>query len=90
MPDRQLQDLLRQLDQELRSGSAIAEEDRALLKQVKLDLEAVLARSAPSEPPDDASLRDRLNAAFRRFEADHPGLANLMNATLDALNRLGV
>jgi hypothetical protein len=90
MPERQLHDMLLQLDQELRYGSAIAEQDRELLERVKVDLETVLAARPQAEAAVDESLRERLGSAVRRFEADHPSLANLMNAALDALNRLGV
>lgn len=84
--------MLLALEQELRSGAAVADEDRSLVEQVKEDLEAVLERgAAPAAAADeDASPRERLEQAIERFEADHPSLANLMSAALDALNKLGV
>ena len=85
MPRRQLNDMLQQLDAELRKGEPIDAEERALLEQVRDDLEAVLASDAPPEGP-----RERVAHALERFGSKHPDLSNLLANALDALGKIGV
>jgi len=87
MPNKTLQELLLELDETLRSGGTIERDDRVLLEQLQVDLQAVLGRDAAPEPQP---LRARLSDAVVKLQREHPRLATLLASTLDALSDLGV
>lgn len=88
MPDKRLHELAVELDQTLRAGGTISDEDRDLLERVHRELEITLARPSAPEPPP--TLRGNLRTALERVQAEHPRLSGLLSATLDALSDLGV
>jgi hypothetical protein len=87
MPTKPLQELLLELDETLRSGGTIKDEDRELLEQLHVDLTAVLG---PEPTPEPHTLRDHISDAIDRVQAEHPRLSSLLSATLDALSDLGL
>jgi hypothetical protein len=87
MPTKPLQELLLELDETLRSGGTINDEDRELLEQLHEDLNAVLG---PEPAPEPHTLREHISDAIVRVQAEHPRLSNLLSATLDALSDLGL
>ena len=87
MSSKSLQTLVHEIEETLRAGGPIKQDDRDLLMQLKRDLNAVL----DAQPMTGTSpLRDRLSDAVNRLQADHPRLSSLLSATFDALSDLGV
>lgn len=83
------QELKRQLDRlhaELASAPSLDDETRRLLEEVADDIERTL------EGRHDASdtVRDRVERATARFEAEHPKLARVLGEVTDALAKIGV
>jgi hypothetical protein len=91
MTTKTLHDLLTELDTTLRNTPQLSAEDRALLAHVQAELtrrdstsNAVAnVKTAPALP---SNTRD----VVTRLQAEHPRLASLFAATLDALSDLGV
>ena len=86
MSKQALHDALQQLAQELKDKPELDAADRALLRDVRDGLDALLARGAS----DAAALRPSIEQAAARFEARHPELAGALSQVTDLLNRLGI
>ncbi len=87
MTDRDLPTLLRELHEALEQHEALDEETRALVADVRVDLERAL--SAP-DADANSSLSGRLRSALHHFEARHPGVVALTQRVLNQLADLGV
>lgn len=86
MTDRPMREVLQQLHATLEGKTSIGDEDRALLRQLAADIQAVLAATEAK----DASLRERLESAIRRFEVTHPDLAAVMGRAAKTLSDMGI
>ena len=77
-------------------GPAVDGEARALLGTVLRDIERALAPPATGPQADAAALAPavahvpRLESLAVRFEAGHPGLAELLRQLIDALGKAGI
>jgi hypothetical protein len=78
---------LLELHAELARIGALDDDSRELLEDVRRDIEAALAREGDAGEP---SLRDRLEAAIRHFEASHPVLTATMGRVIDQLANMGI
>lgn len=87
MTDRDLPTLLRELQDALADNEALDDETKALVAEVRVDLERALV-----EPDADAqsSLGARLRGALRHFEVQHPDLVAVTQRVLNQLADLGV
>lgn len=85
MPEKQLKELVRHLDDELESTETISAEDRAMLGDLMEDIGRVVGETEP--PP---TLRQRLNEAVERLEDRHSTITLLLKQTLDTLERIGI
>lgn len=86
MSESSVRDLLQQLHDTLGSKKPLEERDRELLRQLAADIQAVLAATEAK----DASLRERLESAIRRFEVTHPDLAAVMGRAAKTLSDMGI
>jgi hypothetical protein len=78
---------LDQLHAELRTARTLDPETRAMLEAVANDIEQALEGSAA----DDAqTVRERIDTAAVRFEAEHPQFARILSEVTDALAKIGV
>ena len=85
MPEKQLKELVRRLDDELESTESVSAEDRALLGDLMEDIGRVVG-----ETEHPSTLRQRLNEAVERFEDRHSTITLLLKQTLDTLERIGI
>ena len=85
MTERDLPTLLRELDAALDEHPELDPATRALVADVRKDLDRVLATSEP-----DDSFRARLADAVAEFEKSHPALVEATQRVLDQLANLGV
>jgi len=86
MTQQTLKRNLQQLHRELASGESLDKETRELLAEVAGDIELILADKAGSTE----NIRDRIESAAWRFEADHPSLAATLGEIADTLSKLGI
>lgn len=83
------EDLRRQLDrlhQELAETETLDTETREMLENVAHDIE----RTLEGQPDAGQSVRDRIEGATLRFEAEHPRFARILGEVTDALAKIGV
>jgi hypothetical protein len=93
MTTEALRELRDQLHHELSGGSAIDPERRALLLDVKAEIDHLLARepdAAELSPADTQPLQNRLQTAAVGFEGLHPQLASTLERALLVLSNMGL
>jgi len=95
MTQESLRELLARLHERLGGSATRDRESRALLGTVMRDIERALAPGAGLQA-DAAALMPaaahapRLESLAVRFEAGHPGLAELLRELIDALGKAGI
>ncbi|TLY57807.1 MAG: DUF4404 family protein [Gammaproteobacteria bacterium] len=95
MTQESLRELLARLHERLGGSATLDRESRALLGTVMRDIERALAPGAGLQA-DAAALMPaaahapRLESLAVRFEAGHPGLAELLRELIDALGKAGI
>src|SRR5207249_2629966 len=95
MTQETLRELLARLHERLGGSATLDRESRALLGTVMRDIERALAPGAGLEA-DAAALMPaaahapRLESLAVRFEAGHPGLAELLGRLIAALGKAGI
>jgi Domain of unknown function (DUF4404) len=95
MSQESLRDLLARLHERLSGSASVDRESRALLGTVMRDIERALAPGAALQagaaaPVPAAAHAPRLESLAVRFEAGHPGLAELLRELIDALGKAGI
>jgi hypothetical protein len=90
MNDDAVKRLLKQLHGTLDGATSITEKDRELLKQLSVDIQALLAETGDIEGSRHQSLVDRLQKAVERFEVSHPDLTATMAHVSKALSDMGI
>jgi hypothetical protein len=104
MPDRiaKLRATLRELEEELAGIETLDDQTRAELALAREEIEAALevhgseasaseSGSAAADAPEvPTTAVDRLRAATRDFEAEHPNLTAIVQRTIDGLSQLGI
>jgi hypothetical protein len=86
MSDDELRELLNQLDARLRDARSLDADARRQLTTVLKDIERALARNEPA----GAAHEPRLEALAVRFEADHPGVADVLRQIIDLIGKAGI
>lgn len=89
MTEESLRELLARLHQRLSASASVDRDSRALLGTVMRDIERALAPETGSHE-DAAAHAPRLESLAVRFEAGHPGLAELLRELIDALGKAGI
>jgi predicted component of type VI protein secretion system len=93
MTAESLRELLARVHQRLAASGSLDGESRQLLGTVMRDIERALGASAASaRSPDEtaAAHAPRLETLAVRFEAGHPGLAEVLRELVDALGKAGI
>ncbi len=91
MDKEQLHKMLEQLHAELSQAQTVEGADLELLKSLRRDVQAILARAeGETSLQQYSSLGDDLRAAVRQFELSHPSLTWAMGEVLEILSRAGV
>jgi Domain of unknown function (DUF4404) len=93
MSQESLRELLARVHERLSASTSLDREARTLLGTVMRDIERALAAPAGAQA-DAAALAPahapRLESLAVRFEAGHPGLAELLRQLIDALGKAGI
>ena len=87
MPQQELKRQLDRLHAELSSSPTLDAETRRMLEEVADEIERTL-EGEPDSFRD--SVRERVERAAARFEAEHPKLAHVLGEVTDALAKIGV
>jgi hypothetical protein len=86
MPKQSLKSQLDQLRDELADANSLDDDTRALLVEVADEIDVILDETDPNY----RSLRERIDAATVRFEAEHPRFAGILSDITDTLAKLGL
>jgi hypothetical protein len=90
MNDEAVGILLKQLHTMLDGATSITEKDRELLKQLSVDIEALLAQPGTVKREKHVTIINQLRAAVTRFEVSHPDLTATMAQVSKALGDMGI
>lgn len=89
MKDKELQDLLHQLNHELEHASNLDEDDRLMLVHLRNDIQNHLDAEGEGAPADE-STNERISDAIKRFEFTHPTLTIALEQVLERLSGAGI
>ena len=90
MNDEAVGILLKQLHSMLDDATSITEQDRELLKQMSVDIEALLAQPGTVKRARHVKIVNQLRAMVTRFEVSHPDLTATMAQVSKALGDMGI
>lgn len=90
MPGKELRDLLKKLDSEIKNINHVDKSSRDLLDGLKKEINDLLERDDKKIAENNSSLADRLRESTEHFEASHPELTAVMNNVINFLNNLGL
>ena len=93
MTAEKLRELLARVHERLAASGSLDRESRQLLGTVMRDIERALgagAGSAGSADEAPAAHAPRLETLAVKFEAGHPGLAEVLRELVDALGKAGI
>ncbi len=93
MAPESLRELLARVHERLAASSSLDRESRQLLGTVMRDIEGALGARADSAGSADnaaAAHVSRLEILAVKFEAGHPGLAEVLRELVDALGKAGI
>lgn len=92
MPQKQLQEALAALHDELESEKALSAEERAALVETLEEIKGALSRGGELEPQAAAegALSGRVSALIGDFEASHPRFAEMLRTVSESLANIGI
>ena len=90
MNDESIRSPLKKLHSALKGATSTTVKDRELLKQLSVDIEALLALPCAITRAEHQSIIDRLRVAVTRFEVSHPDLTATMAQVNKALGDMGI
>jgi hypothetical protein len=90
MDNKELQNLLQQLENEIKNTQSVDDKGRMLLNDLEEDIRKLLERSGESLVQLHPSLVQRLKDSLNHFEVTHPELTALISRLLDSLSNAGI
>ena len=91
MTNQSIHTLASELDRQLQGGCSFDPSDRALLEQLRRDIQSILDRpDASAALGIDEGFIDRLREATNRFETSHPALTATMAQVASTLSNMGI
>jgi predicted NBD/HSP70 family sugar kinase len=89
--EKSLRELLARVRERLSQARAVDAESRKHLAAVVHDIDHALGQGGPRDGAGTARAHaPTLESLAVRFEADHPGLAEVIREVIDALARVGI
>jgi cell division septum initiation protein DivIVA len=86
MDSQHLDELLDQLQDEIKKTQVVDEEGKELLRHLDAEIHHLLERSSENPPTDTRNFQD----AIYYFEATHPKLTALITRLLESLSNAGI
>ena len=90
MDEKKSLKLLKQLHDEINKTQAVDDKGRKILRDLELDLQALLERSKKAPRQVHPSFVGTLQEALDHFEVTHPDLTMLISKFLDSLSTAGI
>jgi hypothetical protein len=91
MNQESLRELLARVHERLNQSGSVDADSREMLGTVMGDIERALRRGGPQGAAGAVkATAPRLESLAVQFEADHPGLAELLRQIIDALGKAGI
>jgi hypothetical protein len=90
MENKELDDLLHQLHDEIQKTRSIDDEGGELLRDLEGDIRTLLARSQAAALQVHPSVVQRLELAVNQLEVTYPELTTLISNLLDSLSSAGI
>lgn len=90
MEDKELRKLLAQLHDEINKTQAVDEKGSDLLRDLEVDITALLERSEENPVQLSPSNTQNLENVLGHFEVTHPSLTTLISKLLEALSNAGI
>jgi hypothetical protein len=90
MNQESLRELLAQVHERLRQSGSVDTDSKELLVTVMRDIERTLGSGSSAAARTARTNSPRLESLAVQFEADHPGLAQLLRQIVDALGKAGI
>lgn len=88
MSEESLRELLARVHERLGQSGSVDPESRKLLEALVRDIDRALGEGEGTAPVKGHV--PRLESLAVRFQADHPGLAELLRQVVDALGKFGI
>jgi len=90
MENKELNNLLQQLEKEIKNTQSVDDEGRVLLNDLEGDIRNLLERSGESPMQLHPSIVQSLKDSLDHFEVTHPELTALISRLLDSLSNAGI
>ncbi|MGA2505203.1 MAG: DUF4404 family protein [Anaerolineales bacterium] len=90
MDNKDLDELLRRLHDEIQKTRSIDDKGSELLRDLDGDIRTLLERSQAGPMQVHPSIVQRLELAVNQFEVTHPDLTTLLSSLLDSLSSAGI
>jgi hypothetical protein len=90
MDNKDLDELLHQLHDEIQKTRSIDDKGSELLRDLEGDIRTLLERSQAGSIQVHPSILQRMQLAVNHFEVTHPDLTTLISNLLDSLSSAGI
>jgi hypothetical protein len=90
MDNKELNELLHKLHDEIQKTRSIDGKDSELLRDLEGDIRTLLEKSQGGTIQVHPSIQQRLELAVNHFEVSHPDLTTLISNLLDSLSSAGI
>jgi hypothetical protein len=90
MENKQLDQLLEALHQELQKTTTLDDKGRDLLRDLDADIRALLGHSGPVPEEMQEPVMNRLQESLEHFEMTHPALTALLSDLMTSLSNVGI
>ncbi|MEN6570359.1 MAG: DUF4404 family protein [Anaerolineaceae bacterium] len=90
MENKDLHKLLSEIHEEINLTQAVDDDEGKLLRDIEVDINALLKRSGAKNPEEEGISLHRLEEAVSRFEVTHTTLTAQITKLLDILSGSGI
>lgn len=90
MDNNELNKLLHQLHDEIAKTQAVDEKGSELLRDLEVDISALLERLGENPEEVHPSIVQRLDSTLKHFEVTHPSLTTVISQVMDSLSYSGI
>jgi predicted XRE-type DNA-binding protein len=90
MDKQQLDEILRELHNELRQTKSVDENERRILQQLMADIQEILEQREYDQAYPYNRFDERIKNAIEEFGVSHPRITTLMGQIADMLSRIGI
>ena len=89
MPDKELGQLLKDLDEQMNEGGEIDDSDREALRDLQIRIASMLDTDS-KQSGEHESVSESIADYIDRFESSYPTLTMTLGRIMDALSKIGI